>query len=60
MLRISFTTMLLVPTKYDTRTTANQVLRAVQQTLSAQGASSVTVVSHSPVGALLDGLFPSL
>jgi predicted lipase len=42
--------------------TASAILTAVQNTLSAQGLSSVTVVGHSLGGALalLDGVFFSL
>jgi predicted lipase len=48
--------------KYDPRSTAPGILSAVQQTLSAQGVSSVTVVGHSlgAALALLDGLFLKL
>ena len=42
--------------------TASEILSAVENTLSTQGLSSVTVVGHSLGGALalLDGVFFSL
>jgi Lipase (class 3) len=48
--------------KHDPLSTAPGILSAVQQTLSAQSASSVTVVGHSlgAALALLDGLFLKL
>jgi predicted lipase len=61
-LRVSPLIIVPHPDKKKLRSTATQILSAVQQALSTQPASSVTVVGHSlgAALALLDGIYLSL